>query len=201
MTPHSADSNRSRSMATGVRPVVNLVPATRMPCSSTRLKEATMSKLKCLLRFLPALALLVLSPAPAPAQEKAAAATAGAEAEVRQAVRDYDEALRRDDAAAVEKFWAPEYTFVNPRGERLTRADRAANLRTGRTAFDSLAHALQDDRIQVYGDTAVYTTLLTLSGRYSGEAEQGQFRALVVWVRRDGRWQQVATQMTPVVAP
>jgi ketosteroid isomerase-like protein len=157
-----------------------------------------MSKFNRLLLSLPALALL--SPAPAPAQE-AAAATATAEAEVRQAVRDYDEALRRADAAAVEKFWAPEYTFVNPRGERLTRADRAANLRTGRTAFDSLSHVPQDERIQVYGDMAVYTTLLTLSGRYSGEAEQGQFRALVVWIRRDGRWQQIATQMTPVVAP
>ena len=70
-----------------------------------------------------------------------------------------------------------------------------------RTALDSLVHAPQDERIQIYGDIALYTTLLTLSGRYSGEAQQGQFRALVVWVRRDGRWQQLASQMTPIVAP
>jgi len=31
MTPHSADSNRSRSMATSVRPVVNLVAAGACP--------------------------------------------------------------------------------------------------------------------------------------------------------------------------
>jgi len=159
-----------------------------------------MSKFQRLLWTLPALAQLTLLPAPAPAAEPTAAA-ASAEGEVRQAIRDYDEALRRADAAAVEKFWATEYTFVNPRGERLTRADRVANLRTGRTALDSLAHAPQDERIQVYGDIALYSTLLTLSGRYSGEAEQGQFRALAVWVRRDGRWQQLATQMTPVLAP
>jgi ketosteroid isomerase-like protein len=159
-----------------------------------------MSKFQCLLRSLPALALLLLPMAPAPAAEPTAAAPA-AEAEVRQAIRDYDEALRRADAAAVEKFWASEYAFVNPRGERLTRADRVANVRTGRTALDTLAHVPQDERIQVYGDIALYTTLLTLSGRYSGEAEQGQFRALVVWVRRDGRWQQLASQMTPVAAP
>ena len=120
---------------------------------------------------------------------------------MRQAIRDYDDALRRADAAAVEKFWATEYTFVNPRGERLTRSDRAANVRTGRTALDSLAHVPQDERIQVYGDIALYSTLLTISGRYGGEAAQGQYRALAVWVRRDGRWQQLATQMTPVVAP
>jgi ketosteroid isomerase-like protein len=130
-----------------------------------------MSKFQRLLWSLPALAQLMLSPSPAPAEEPTAAA-ASAEAEVRQAVRDYDEALRRADVAAVERFWASEYTFVNARGERLTRADRVANLRTGRTALDSLAHAPQDERIQVYGDIALYTTLLALSGRYSGEAEQ-----------------------------
>jgi ketosteroid isomerase-like protein len=119
---------------------------------------------------------------------------------VRQAIRDYDAALGRADAAAIEKFWATEYTFVNPRGERLTRADRVANLRTGRTALDSLAHVPQHDLIHVYGDIALYTTLMTINGRYSGKAEQGQFSALSVWIHRDGRWQQLATQMTPVVA-
>jgi ketosteroid isomerase-like protein len=160
-----------------------------------------MSKFQRLLWSLPALALfMLLSTVLALAEEPAAAATS-AEAEVRQAVRDYDEALRKADIAAVERFWASEYTFINARGERLTRDDRVANLRTKRTALDSLVHAPQDERIQVYGDIALYTTLLTLSGRYSGEAQQGQFRALVVWVRRDGRWQQLASQMTPIVAP
>jgi ketosteroid isomerase-like protein len=159
-----------------------------------------MSKFHHLFLSLTALAPLMLLPAPAPAAEPTAAAVS-AEAEVRQAIRDYDDALRRADAASVEKFWATEYTFVNPRGERLTRADRVANVRTGRTALDSLAHVPQDERIQVYGDIALYSTLLTLSGRYGGEAEKGQFRALAIWVRRDGRWQQLATQMTPVVAP
>jgi len=158
-----------------------------------------MSKFQ-LLWSMPALAQLILSPAPAPAAEPTAAAVS-AEAEVRQAIRDYDEALQRADVAAVERFWASEYTFVNPRGERLTRADRVANLRTKRTALDSLAHVPKEERIEVYGDMALYATLMTLSGRYSGEAEQGQFRALVVWIRRDDRWQQLASQMTPVVAP
>lgn len=154
---------------------------------------------RCLLRFLPALILLVLPPARAPAQEPNA--VAAAEAEVRQAIRDYDDALRRADVAAVERFWAPEYTFVNPRGERVTRAGRVANLREARTAFDSLAHAPQEEQIHIYGDVAVHTMLLTLSGRYGGQAEQGKFRALAVWVRRHGRWQQVASQLTPVLAP
>jgi ketosteroid isomerase-like protein len=159
-----------------------------------------MSNFQRLLWSLPALAPLILAPATALAEEPTAAA-ASAEAEVRQAIRDYDEALRRADVAVAERFWASEYMFVNPRGERLTRADRVANLRTKRTALDSVAHEPKDERIMVYGDMALYSTLLTLSGRYGGEAEQGQFRALVVWIRRDGRWQQLASQMTPLLGP
>jgi hypothetical protein len=41
--------------------------------------------------------------------------------------------------AAVERYWAAEYTFINPRGERVTRDARLANLRAGRTALDSIA--------------------------------------------------------------
>jgi ketosteroid isomerase-like protein len=154
-----------------------------------------------LLRLLPALTLLLpILPTPASAQKPTAAASA-AEAEVRAAIRRYDDALRRADVAAIEQFWAPEYTFVNPRGERVTRADRLANLRAGRTAFDSLAPAPEEERVRAYGDVAVHTTLLTLGGRYGGQAEQGRYRAMAVWVRRDGRWQQVASQVTPVLGP
>lgn len=156
---------------------------------------------RSLLTLPPMLTLLLILPAPARAQEPTDT-TGGAAAEVRAATRRYDAALRRADVAAVEQFWAPEYTFVNPRGELVTRAARLANLRAGRTAFDSLAHAPQEEQIRTYGDkdiVAVHTTLLTIGGRYGGQGEQGRYRALVVWVRRDGRWQQVASQLTPIL--
>jgi ketosteroid isomerase-like protein len=154
-------------------------------------------------RLLALLTLLSLPPARAPAQDSSRAAAAKVASEIREATRRYDAALRRADVAAVEQFWAAEYTFVNPRGERVTRSARLANLRGTRTVFDTLAHAPEEEQIRAYGngDVAVYTTLLTLGGRYSGQATKGRHRALVVWVRRDGSWQQVASQLTPVLVP
>jgi ketosteroid isomerase-like protein len=154
------------------------------------------------LRLVPVLTLLLVLTAPLPAQERSAAT--GTIEEVRASIRRYDDALRRSDTAAVAQFWAPEYTFINPRGELLTRADRLANLRAGRTAFDSLAPVLAEERIRTYGDkdvVAVHTTLLSIGGRYSGRTERGQYRATAIWVRRHGRWQQVASQLTPVTGP
>jgi ketosteroid isomerase-like protein len=151
-------------------------------------------------RLVPALTLLLVLPAALRAQERSAD-TVRIE-EVRASIRRYDDALRRSDTAAVAQFWALEYTFINPRGELLTRADRLANLRAGRTAFDSLAPVLVEERIRMYGDqkdaVAVHTTLLSIGGRYSGRTERGQYRATAIWVRRQGRWQQVASQLTPV---
>ena len=147
--------------------------------------------------------LILMAPALVQAQESTSAAADKAEGELRQAIRLYDDALRRTDLAAVERFWAAEYVFINPRGERVSRDARVANLREKRTAFDSLAHAPQEEMIRTYmdGNMAVYTTLLTTDGRYGGDAASGKFRALVVWIRRDGRWQQLASQMTPILNP
>ena len=87
--------------------------------------------------------------------------------------------------------------------KRVTRDERLANLRASHTSFDTLAHAPQEEEIRIYGSDstlAVYTTVLTIGGRYSGKDTQGRYRALVVWVRRQGRWQQVASQLTPILA-
>lgn len=157
--------------------------------------------LRYVLRGLAVLVLLAALPLRAPGQAPTNASPAIV-AEVRDAVRRYDDALRSADTAALGQFFAPEYVFVNARGERLTRAERLANLRTGRTTVDTVAHAPQEEQILPYGDNVVlYTTLLTLGGQYSGRAlQQGRYRAIVVWVRRAGRWQQVASQLTAVAS-
>ncbi|MFL5518028.1 MAG: nuclear transport factor 2 family protein [Gemmatimonadales bacterium] len=68
--------------------------------------------------------------------------------QLRQTIRQYDLALKRGDAAAVDKFWADEYIFVNPTGQRLTKAARMANPRASRTTFDTVAPQLEDERGQ-----------------------------------------------------
>ena len=154
------------------------------------------------LRLIPVLTLFLVLPLRLRAQDRSA--DTAAIAEVRASIRRYDDALRRSDTVAIAQFWAPDYTFINPRGELLTRADRLANLRAGRTAFDSLAPVLAEERIRIYGGkhaVAVHTTLLSIGGRYSGRTERGQYRATAIWVRRHGRWQQVASQLTPVTGP
>ena len=152
--------------------------------------------IRSFMRFLPAVLLLTAGASHVSAQKPAPAGSP--EAEVREAIRQYDDALRRADAAALDRFWATDDTFVNPRGEQLTRQQRLTNVRTGQTSLTSIVHEPKEEQVRVYGDVAVYTALMTIGGTYSGQAQQGSDRVLTVFERRDGRWQQVATQMTPV---
>ena len=79
----------------------------------------------------PLILALVLTAALAASAQEPGASPKG-EAELREAIRAYDDALRRGDASAAERFWAAEYVFINPRGERVTREARIANLRERR---------------------------------------------------------------------
>lgn len=135
---------------------------------------------------------------PSAARAQAAPPVAAAEADIKATFRRYDAALRAGDPAAVAPFWADEYVFVNPAGERVTRAERLANLRGSRTTFDSLGPQLKEEQVRVYGDVAVLTSVLAIAGQYSGRRHRGDYRALVVVVKRDGRWQQVVSQLTPI---
>ncbi len=150
------------------------------------------------LKFLTFVVLLL--PVPLRAQDSTRSA-ASTEAAIRQTFRQYDAALRTGDPKAVAPYWADEYVFVNPAGERLTKTQRLHNLRAARTTFDSLAPKSRNEEFQIYGDVVVYRTITRIAGRYSGQTHAGDYRALVVLVRRDGRWQQVASQLTRIGSP
>jgi ketosteroid isomerase-like protein len=119
-----------------------------------------------------------------------------AEQEVTQLTDQYIAALKGKDAAALERIWADDLTFINPGGAMLTKAQRLADIQSGANRFDSLE--VSDRTVRVYGDTAVMTSLTTMKGQYGGQDASGQYRVTNVFARRGGEWQIVSLQMTPI---
>ena len=119
-----------------------------------------------------------------------------AEQELRQLTDQSIAALKGKDTAALERIWADDLIFTTPRGAVQTKAQRLADIQSGATRFDSLETT--DLAVRVYGDTAVMNGLTTVKGQYSGQEASGQYRVTQMLVRRDGRWQIVALQMTPI---
>jgi ketosteroid isomerase-like protein len=130
-----------------------------------------------------------------PAAEKGAM-SGNAEQELSQLTDRYVVALKGKDTAALERIWADDLIFTNPRGVVKTKAQRLADIQSGATRFDSLEWS--DRQVRVYGDTAVITDLTTLKGHAGGQDVSGQYRTTQVLVRRGGRWQIVSLQMTPI---
>ena len=147
------------------------------------------------------------APTPAPAQPATQDATqtpaaekvgmgGNAEQEVTQLTDQYITALKAKDAAALERIWADDLTFVTPGGAVQTKAQRLADIQSGATRFDSLEAS--DRTVRVYGDVAVMTSLTTMKGQYGGQGAGGQYRVTNVFARRGGAWQIVSLQMTPI---
>ena len=110
-------------------------------------------------------------------------------------VQAYKKALTNKDVAALDRIWAADYTFINPRGELVDKAQRLANLRSGATEFQAIQS--QRERVHTHGNVAVDIGRVTLQGtKYSGQESSGEYRYMNVWVKLENRWQLLANQIT-----
>jgi len=62
------------------------------------------------------------------------------------------------------------------------------------------AFRLEDLEAHVYGDAATVTGANVITATYKGQDASDKFRFTDVFVKRDGRWQVVATQGTKVAS-
>ncbi len=110
--------------------------------------------------------------------------------------QDRTQAAVRGDTAFLEQNTADDYTFINPRGRLITKAQLLADFKSGQIKLQS--SDLDELHARVYGDTAVLIGRSTQKGQAYGQDTSGQFRFTRVYVKRDGRWQSVALQQTRI---
>ena len=114
--------------------------------------------------------------------------------EIGDLLDQYMHALLNKDLAALDRIWADDLTFVNPRGDLLTKRDRMDNIKTGATAFKAIRES--DRRVRTYGNAAVATFKVALDAQYSGQEGSGDYRVTTAWAKRNNSWQMVAVHMT-----
>jgi ketosteroid isomerase-like protein len=105
-------------------------------------------------------------------------------------------AIERQDGAAFERLAAEDFRFLEENGRWLNRAEYIA-ARSHNP--DNVTSAVQDEiEVRQYGDAAIATGRSILHGTRDGAPFVYRFRWMDVYVRRDGRWQAVSAQLTPV---
>jgi ketosteroid isomerase-like protein len=127
----------------------------------------------------------------------AAQAPPAIEKELLKLENDWATAWQKKDAVFLQKLCTEEYLATDAEGVTYTKAQDLANVASPGTSVTSFA--LSDMKVHVYGDTAVVTGMNTVKQTFKGKDMSGAFRFTDVFVKRDGRWQVVATQGTKVV--
>jgi uncharacterized protein (TIGR02246 family) len=136
--------------------------------------------------------LAIISSAPVLAQSNA-------ESEVLKLNKEYEEAMARRDATVHERLFAHDYTYSPGNGKIMGREDHMSFTKSGAVEVKSLRS--EDVRVRVYGDTAVVNGMwVSVDKRIGREFAERRIRYLIVYVKRDGRWQIVAEQRTGVAA-
>lgn len=123
------------------------------------------------------------------------------EHEIRRTEREWLNSYLSRDAAVMQRIEADEFRIVYPDGRILTKAQELENLKKAAPPQADLKLETGDQKIQIYGTAAVVTGNFIQKGRYKAGPKNGQeFRVVErytdIYVKRDGRWQVVASQLT-----
>jgi hypothetical protein len=99
----------------------------------------------------------------------------------------------KKDRATMELIYADDYYCVHSNGVATNKEQEIEKTMSGDNAWTS--YQLSNIRVRTYDKVALLTAELTLTGSAKGY-KPGTRRFLDVFVRRNGRWQQVGCQST-----
>ncbi|MDH7795428.1 MULTISPECIES: nuclear transport factor 2 family protein [unclassified Beijerinckia] len=96
----------------------------------------------------------------------------------------------------IDDLLHPDYVIVQPGGSVEAKAEVLASYRTGTRRWDKAGVDQLD--VRLYDGTVVVIGRWQASGQNGAEHFDYQARFLSVWVKQNGRWQNVAYQSTEI---
>jgi hypothetical protein len=109
------------------------------------------------------------------------------ERELIELVHQWDAALVQGDPAVLDRILAEEFTLGG-----ISKREYLEGIRSG--AFPVESATSENFDVRVYGDVAILIAEDTIAHQRGGQRKVDVYRYIDVWVRRDSRWQCVATE-------
>jgi len=121
------------------------------------------------------------------------------EQELIQLENDWCAADLKLDAALLGRILAADFTAIGSRGGTDTKASTLASYKDSASKVTACVNS--NMKVRTYGDTAIVTGTVTRAGTFKGAPfKDRQVLFTDVFVRREGRWQCVASQGTVIAA-
>ena len=126
------------------------------------------------------------------------ATTPSAEQELISLDKSWGEAGLKGDSAVLETILADDFIGNSPTGVA-TKAQNIAEAKTNAPNITNATYVADEYTVRFLDpNTAVMTHRAVEKGMNKGKEYNDQHRSMHVWVNRDGRWQVVASQATPI---
>jgi ketosteroid isomerase-like protein len=120
----------------------------------------------------------------------------GTEQQIRELETQARAATVRGDSTFLESHATDDYMVTNPMGVVRTKADAISDLKSGVIKYTAID--VDDEKVRVYGDTAILTARSTIKGTLNGQDVSGPYRVTRVWVKQGGEWKLAAFQSTRI---
>ncbi|MGH9815551.1 MAG: nuclear transport factor 2 family protein [Candidatus Acidiferrales bacterium] len=118
----------------------------------------------------------------------------GAREELIRVAQEWDRAMVENNAEAIGRYMAEDWTIIGPDGSVGGKATFLALVKSGALSHDVMES--NDMQVRVYGDTAVVTAWGVSGGKYQGQAFREVERSSCVFVRQEGQWRCVLTHLS-----
>lgn len=121
--------------------------------------------------------------------------------EIVRLLREWGDAMARRDVQALGRLLAEDFTFVSPRGRLIKKPAYVAN-RDASGVFASEVARFDDVAVRLHGNIAVVTSRYTSKAQANDasivQEQIGEYTRTDTWIKVNGRWQAIATQLTPL---
>jgi hypothetical protein len=106
------------------------------------------------------------------------------------------EAALKGDVSFLETNTTDDYTVIGGMGNVFSKSDAIQMRKSGDVKYSSID--VSDQKVRVYGNTAVLTATADLKGTVKDKDIGGKYRIGQVWVKQGGKWKIAHMQSTKV---
>jgi len=116
------------------------------------------------------------------------------EEELVKVEEEFANAIVKNNPDEIRQFVGDDWIIINADGGIIDRERFLEVIKSGTLNHEMMES--DDIRVRVYGDSAVVSALTRSKGKFMGQEFTTHERSTDVFVRRDGRWRCVLTQLT-----
>jgi ketosteroid isomerase-like protein len=130
-------------------------------------------------------------PASSPVMNATASSTEDVEGTITHLERDWAAAIVNKDVAALGRLLADDFNGTSPTAHTFPKSTAIDDLKSGK--YSVYMMVLDEISVNVYGNAAVSFTSQEEKSTYAGKETSGHYHFTDVWIKKDGRWQVVAS--------